>query len=309
MLIEIKDIVNDGQLDGLNKESHPLLVPRVEPPIIKPPPRIIEPDPVAPIVPVDPIVLVDPILSGDPLDLSGPGDVSTVGDNSPIASPDGTIDQKTLYERYQIPDEEHGGSPTPYDGLSPIPEYQAAAYPTPAPIFNDIFKNTMDYIETLPNFKTLMGPDRSLFYSGFNPNARPDDKYRSYYFEARELAAGTSKTCWDGVFLEFKTRTDDELRNLGFTVKELQLDLKIASAAFARLSSGDVRVIIPDEGVRRRNTWTDFEWPELLTNGKVTRIIRVRPDTLEEKVIWAADRDLPYFDFEINRPVDTLPSY
>lgn len=309
-LIGVKAIISDGQIDSINKGSRPLLVPRVEPPIIRPP-RIIEPDPIQPIVPVDPIGSVDPILSGDPHDLSGPGDVSTVGDERPIASPDGTIDQTALFKYYQIPDVEHGGSPFPYDGLKEIPEDQAAGYTNPPTIFEGIFRNTVNYIKNLKDFEKLMGPDRSLFYSGFNAKARPDDTYRSYLFEARDLASDPKRplTCWDGVLAQFRPRTDDELKNLGLKVVELELDLKISSAAFARQSSGDVRVILPDAGVPRRNTWTDFEWPELLTNEKVTRIIRVNPDTLEEQVIWTADRHLAYYPFEINRPMNTFPSY
>lgn len=66
-----------------------------------------------------------------------------------------------------------------------------------------------------------------------------------------------------------------------------EFSIKLLSAAFARASSGEARVFFPKEGLTSDTVFTSVEWPELVSNGQVTKVTWIDPeDETSAEVIW-----------------------
>jgi hypothetical protein len=82
----------------------------------------------------------------------------------------------------------------------------------------------------------------------------------------------------------------------------------LESAAFALVSSGKVRVMMPKEGLYEKRDFTEFEWPNLMppTNTAVTEIVWVDPDDFlaAEKILWKPSSN--WRTFPLNTPVSNI---
>lgn len=82
----------------------------------------------------------------------------------------------------------------------------------------------------------------------------------------------------------------------------------IQSGAFAASSSGEVRVFLPEQGLKAESVFTRMEWPEMVAaDAKVTEIIWVDDiDGSDVGAIWTKDQGpVP---FVLNKPIaDMIP--
>jgi hypothetical protein len=243
------------------------LKPRVDIPI----PKIPDIDP----LPEIPAKLPPaPEGDGDLGDLGGPPTAEIPPEIPPAGSdpaPEDTIPD--------VPDpalSEGSPSPDPYDPATDdtFNPDQARGNQNPDADSINTFKLTFAHLSgTIPR-------DKAIFYSGLAPN--PTEIDSSLFTPTRLYSKDNGFTMWDGIFQQWSPKQGIKPADL------TQLDKQIMSAAFARACSGDVRVVLNDAGVEDANTWTDYEWPELVANPDVTQIIRINSKTMlpDADPIW-----------------------
>lgn len=82
----------------------------------------------------------------------------------------------------------------------------------------------------------------------------------------------------------------------------------IQSGEFAASSSGEVRVFLPEQGLKSESVFTRMEWPEMVApDAKVTEIIWVDDnDGSDVGAIWTKNQGL--VPFVLNKPIaDMIP--
>ena len=64
----------------------------------------------------------------------------------------------------------------------------------------------------------------------------------------------------------------------------------VASRAFAETASGTVYILLPKYSTNFPTSkfWTEVEWPTLMRNEHVKKVIRINPDDAAEEVLYCA---------------------
>ncbi|KNZ77236.1 hypothetical protein J132_06231 [Termitomyces sp. J132] len=141
-----------------------------------------------------------------------------------------------------------------------------------------------------PNVEQMKGhlkvePDKSFFYSGKGGFAKA----------ARTRAKGMGRTIlrdawWDHQKnIQSTSWQDEQVKNL--SPDEADKFFDNASKAHAEMSSGTVYVLLPPDMVEPKkfhptSVWARIEWPALLSNPNVKKVIMVNPNDTLEKVLY-----------------------
>ncbi|KAG4443712.1 hypothetical protein IFR05_000801 [Cadophora sp. M221] len=178
---------------------------------------------------------------------------------------------------------------------------QTHTFPSPPPLLADAFSKTLTWLT--PGGGAPFGRDKSMFYSGSSDE--------NDIFDLHDTFAEDKKLTTQGASLKTMQKpnwTRDEVKASGFRAGYLDgTFIRFMSAAFARASTGKVYVMLPEEGMRSRNVWTEFEWPELVShnrNAGVTHIIWVSTDMKTTKILWIpSDGAIP---FPMKKPISEI---
>ena len=117
-------------------------------------------------------------------------------------------------------------------------------------------------------------PNISFFWSG-----------KSNGIGGPEVAAQIAKS-HGGVTLESTLESQSiTMPEWDFSDSDAIREWRYASATYAKQVSGEVRAIIGSD-INPKGVWTTIELPILKANPKVTKIITIDPETLQETVIF-----------------------
>ncbi|KAF4630343.1 hypothetical protein G7Y89_g7804 [Cudoniella acicularis] len=170
---------------------------------------------------------------------------------------------------------------------------QPLMIPEPPEKFKYLFQQAMEYLS--PPSSHALPTDSAVFYSADGDTAAAAYAFKWRLFDFNTIFKGMSKS--------------NSMVVLTGGGHDGDIIIEILSAAMSRASSGIVRVFMPPFGLKEGSTFAAFEWPELVANWKVSKIIWLNKDNdLHTVVLWqAGDERNPY---PLNTPwILTSPAF